>query len=310
LAALALGGVAQVWHIVVLAALLGVVNAFDGPARQAFVVEMVGRQDLTNAIALNSMMFNGARVIGPAIGGLLLASVGVAWCFLLNGLSFLAVIAGLLAMKLQPHPASRGTGSPWTQLVSGLRYVLANAHLFALLILALIFGVFGISYTALLPAFADRVLHAGAAGFSALNTAIGLGAVTGALLMARYGDRGQRGRWLAWANLIFPIILFTFAEATFLPAAFVLALILGVGFMLEFTIINTLLQTHVADEMRGRVLSLYTLTFLGFAPFGNLAMGTLAETWGLSLTIRLSAIAALLLAVTVLLLVPRVRKMP
>src|SRR3990172_6478001 len=172
LAALAFGGIAQVWHIVVLAALLGVVNAFDGPARQAFVVEIVGRQDLTNAIALNSMMFNSARVVGPAIGGLLLASVGAAWCFLLNGLSFLAVIAGLLAMKLQPRPAGRGTGSPWGQLVSGLRYVLANAHLFALLMLALIFGVFGISYTALLPAFADRVLHAGAAGFSALNTAI------------------------------------------------------------------------------------------------------------------------------------------
>ena len=310
LAFLAFTGVAQVWHVVVLAAGLGLVNAFDGPARQAFVVEMVGREDLPNAIALNSMMFNGARVIGPAIGGLLLATVGADWCFLINGVTFLAVIAGLLAMRIGPHNVRRAPGSPWKQLTSGLRYAYANKELLALLSLALIFSLFGISYATLLPAFADEVLHAGAAGFGAINSASGIGAVTGALIIATWGDRGQRGRWLAWANLAFPIILLAFAYTASLPISLVLAFGLGVGFMLQFTIINTLLQTHVADDMRGRVLSLDTLTFFGFAPFVNLAIGTLAETWGLSLTIGLSAVIALVLSVSVLLLVPRVRKLP
>jgi MFS family permease len=307
LAALSFSGAVQVWHVVLLAAGLGVVNAFDGPGRQAFVVEMVGRQDLTNAIALNSMMFNGARVIGPAIGGFLLATVGGSWCFFINGLSFLAVIVGLLAMKLPRQRTLIGGDSPRRQLIGGLRYVWANTHLFALLMLALIFSVFGISYSTLLPAFADQVLHVGAVGYGAINAATGFGAVTGALFMARYGDKGRRGVWLVWANLAFPVLLFMFAHVSQLPVALILAYGLGVGFMLQFTIINTLLQTQVADAMRGRVLSLYTLTFFGFAPFGNLAMGTLAEGWGLSMTIGLSAALSLILALAVIALVPRLR---
>ncbi len=309
LAALSFAGVVQVWHVVLLAAGLGVVNAFDGPARQAFVVEMVGHEDMTNAIAMNSMMFNGARVIGPAIGGLLLATVGASWCFLFNGLSFLAVIAGLLAMRLPPHQAPQRLTSPWHLLTSGLKYVYAHSELFALLLLALIFSVFGISYSTLLPAFVDQMLHRGAASFGALNAASGLGAVTGALAVAQFGDRGLRGRWLVAANIAFPLFLFAFAYNTSYPLALLLSYGLGVGFMLQFTLINILLQTHVADDMRGRVLSLYTITFFGFAPFGNLAMGTLAEGWGLSLTIGLSAVVAVVLALVVIWAVPRVRQM-
>ena len=309
LAALSFAGAVQVWHVVLLAAGLGVVNAFDGPARQAFVVEMVGREDMTNAIAMNSMMFNGARVIGPAIGGLLLATVGASWCFLFNGLSFLAVIAGLLAMRLPTHQAPQRLTSPWHLLTSGLKYVVAHSELFALLLLSLIFSVFGISYSTLLPAFVDQVLHRGAASFGAINAASGLGAVTGALAVAQFGDRGFRGRWLVAANVAFPLLLFAFAYNTSYPLALLLSYGLGVGFMLQFTLINILLQTHVADDMRGRVLSLYTLTFFGFAPFGNLAMGTLAEGWGLSLTIGLSAAVAAALALAVIWAVPRVRQM-
>lgn len=309
LAALAFAGAVQVWHVVLLAAGLGVVNAFDGPARQAFIVEMVGREDMNNAIAMNSMMFNGARVIGPAIGGLLLATVGASWCFLFNGLSFLAVIAGLLAMRLPAHQAPQRLTSPWHLLTSGLKYVVAHSELFALLLLSLIFSVFGISYSTLLPAFVDQVLHRGAASFGAINAASGLGAVTGALAVAQFGDRGFRGRWLVAANVAFPLLLFAFAYTTSYPLALLLSFGLGVGFMLQFTLINILLQTHVADDMRGRVLSLYTLTFFGFAPFGNLAMGTLAEGWGLSLTIGLSAAVAAALAVAVIWAVPRLRQM-
>ena len=310
LAALTFAGIVQVWEIVLLAALLGLVNAFDGPGRQAFVVEMVGREDLPNAIAINSMMFNGARVIGPAIGGLLLASVGTAWCFFINGLSFLAVIVCLLLMRITPRTQVLEIGSPWSDLVRGLHYVLLHREIFALLMLALIFSVFGISYNTLLPAFVDQVLHADATGYGVLNTAIGAGAVVGAFLMARYGERGQRGRWLIWVDLAFPFILLAFAYNSNFSLALLLAFGLGVGFMLMFTIINTLLQTRVDDGMRGRVMGLYTLTFFGFAPFGNLAIGTLAQSWGMSLTIFLSAACALVLALIVIGLVPRLRKMP
>jgi MFS family permease len=302
-------GLVQVWEIIVLAALLGLVNAFDGPGRQAFVVEMVGREDLPNAIAINSMMFNGARVIGPALGGLLLATVGTAWCFFINGLTFLAVIVCLLLMRLTPRTRELKIGSPWTDLKHGLHYVLLHREIFALLMLALIFSVFGISYNTILPAFVDQVLHLDASGYGVLNAFIGAGAVVGAFIIARYGERGQRGRWLVWVNLAFPFILIAFAYNANVALSLVLAFGLGVGFMLTFTIINTLLQTNVDDQMRGRVMGLYTLTFFGFAPFGNLAIGVLAQQWDMSFTIFLSAVCALILAVIVILLVPQLRKM-
>ncbi len=309
LAVLTFTGLVQVWMIVVLAALLGLVNAFDGPGRQAFVVEMVGREDLPNAIAINSMMFNGARVVGPALGGLLLATVGTAWCFFINGLSFLAVIVCLLLMRLTPRTRVLEIGSPWTDLKHGLQYVAAHREIFALLMLALIFSVFGISYNTILPAFIDQVLHADATGYGVVNAFIGAGAVVGAFIIARYGDRGQRGRWLVWVDLAFPFVLLAFAYNTSLVLALVLAFGLGVGFMLTFTIINTLLQTNVDDKMRGRVMGLYTLTFFGFAPFGNLAIGIWAEQAGMSLTILLSAACALILSAIVIALVPQLRKM-
>ncbi len=309
LAALTFTGLVQVWEIVALAALMGVVNAFDGPARQAFVVEMVGRDDLPNAIAINSMMFNGARVVGPALGGLLLATVGTAWCFFINGVSFLAVIGCLLLMRLTPRVRELKIGSPWTDLKHGMQYVLHHREIFALLMLALIFSVFGISYNTVLPAFVDQILHADATGYGAVNAFIGVGAVIGAFIMARYGERGQRGRWLIWTILAFPFLLLLFAANTQFVVALALAVGLGVGFMLVFTIINTLLQTNVDDQMRGRVMGLYTLTFFGFAPFGNLAMGQLAEQWGMSVIIALSAACTFILAVMVIALVPRLRKM-
>jgi MFS family permease len=310
LAALTFAGIVQVWEIVMLAALLGLVNAFDGPARQSFVVEMVGREDLPNAIALNSMMFNGARVIGPALGGILLATIGTAWCFFINGLSFLVVIACLLLMRLTPRTQILQIGSPWSDMKHGLRYVLLQRNILALLTLALIFSVFGISYTTLLPAFANQVLHVEATGYGLLNAFIGVGAVCGALIMARNANRGGRGLRLARVNLIFPLVLALFAFNPYFGLALPLAFGLGICYMLTFTSINTLLQTNVDDQMRGRVMGLYTLTFFGFAPFGNLAIGTLAERWGMSSIIAVSAACALVLAVIVNLLVPQVRKMP
>jgi len=299
----------QVWHIVLLAAGLGAVNAFDGPGRQAFVVEMVGREDMPNAIAMNSMMFNSGRIIGPAIGGLMLATVGAGWCFLINGLTFLSVILGLLLMKLTPQQRQRNPQSPLKRLTSGLRYVRSQPELRGLLLLALNFSLFGISYSTILPAFADRVLHVGPEGYAAINTASGFGAVTGAFLVATLGERVRRGRLLMVSILSFPITLFTFANVSLFPISLILAYGLGVGFMLVFTSINTLLQTRVADEMRGRVLSLYTLTFFGFAPFGNLAIGTLSEAWGLGVTLSLSATIALALTLVIRHFAPRLQEL-
>lgn len=310
LAYLTFTGIAREWHIIVLAALLGVVNAFDAPARQAFVPEMVGKEDLPNAIALTSIMFNSARVLGPALAGILLVVIGSAWCFTLNGISFLAVIVGLLLMKLPPHEPGHNLASPWQQLVGGLRYTAHNSDMSALILLSLVFSIFGMTYATLLPAFVEKVLNQGALVYGWINTATGLGAVTGAFVLAHRFSHGRRGKLLVLTNIAFPLILIGFSFVTFLPVSLLLAYGLGVGFMLQFVTINTLLQTRVEDAYRGRVMGLYTLTFFGFAPFGNLLIGYLGEKMGLSYAMLLFAVCSLVLSRIVLLRSPQVQKLP
>ncbi len=268
LAALTFANVMQEWHVIVLSALLGVVNAFDAPARQALVPEMVGKRDLPNAIALNSIMFNSARIIGPALAGLMLALVGAAWCFTINGISFFAVIIGLWLMKLPPRQRINHTTSPWQQLVLGIQYAAGNREISALILLSLVFSIFGISYFTILPAFVEKTLHQGALVYGWINAASGLGAVTGAFLLAHRVSNGRRGQLLVWTNIVFPLLLIYFSFTSLYPLSLVLAFGLGLGFMIQFTTINTLLQTRVEDEFRGRVMGLYTITFFGFAPFG------------------------------------------
>jgi MFS family permease len=311
LAALTFTGVVKEWHVIVLAALLGVVNAFDAPARQAFVLEMVGKEDLPNAIALNSMMFNSARVIGPALAGLLLAIIGAAWCFTLNGISFLAVLIGLWLMNLPPHRAVHNPASPWNQLVSGMQYAAHNREMSALILLSLVFSFFGISYSTLLPAFVEKVLHQGAMAYGWVNAASGLGAVTGALLLAnRTVSHGRRGQLLVLTNIAFPLILIAFSFTSLYPLSLVLAYGLGVGFMVQFTTINTLLQTRVEDSFRGRIMGLYTITFFGFAPFGNLLIGFLGEKLGMGIAMTIFAVCSLILSRVVLMKTPEVQKLP
>lgn len=309
MAALTFANTIKEWHVIVLAALLGVVNAFDAPARQAFVPEMVGKADLPNAIALNSMMFNSARVIGPAVAGLVLAAVGAAWCFTINGISFLAVLVGLWLMKLPPHHVPLHTGSHWQQLVSGVKYAARNREISALILLSLVFSVFGISYATVLPAFVQNILHQGAIGYGWVNTATGLGALTGAFLLAHRGTHGKRGKLLLLTNIAFPLILIAFAFTSLLPMSLLLAYGLGLGFMMQFTTINTLLQTRVADEFRGRVMGLYTITFFGFAPFGNLLIGFLGEKLGLAIAMSLFAICSLILSQLVMMRTPEIKKL-
>jgi MFS family permease len=310
LAALTFSGIVKEWHVIVLAALLGVVNAFDAPARQAFVSEIVEKEDLPNAIAMTSMMFNSARVIGPAIAGLLLAFVGAAWCFTFNGISYFAVIIGLWLMKLPPHRPVHNPASPWQQLVSGVQYTARNREMSALIQLSLVFSVFGFAYATLLPAFVEKVLHQGAMVYGWVNAASGLGAVSGALLLAHRVSHGRRGQLLVLTNIAFPLILIAFAFTSFYPLSLLLAYGLGVGFMLQFTSINTLLQTRVDDKFRGRVMGFYTITFFGFAPFGNLMIGALGEKMGLSFAMTLFAICSLILSRLVLVKTPEVQKLP
>jgi MFS family permease len=309
LAVLTFTNVVKEWHVIVLAALLGVVNAFDAPARQAFVPEMVGKEDLPNAIALNSIMFNSARIIGPAIAGLLLAIIGAAWCFTLNGISFFAVIIGLWLMKLPPHQPVYNPASPLRQLVSGVQYATRNREISALILLSLVFSIFGISYFTVLPAFVEKVLHQGALAYGWVNAASGVGAVSGAFLLAHHVSNGRRGQLLVWTNIAFPLILIGFAFTTLLPLSLVLAFGLGIGFMVQFTTINTLLQTRVEDNFRGRVMGLYTLTFFGFAPFGNLLIGFLGQKLGLGFAMTLFAVCSLILSRLVLIKTPEVQKL-
>jgi MFS family permease len=309
LAALTFSGLVREWQIVLLAAGLGFVNAFDAPARQAFVVEMVGREDLPNAIALNALMFNSARVIGPAIGGILLTIVGAGWCFTINGLSFLAVLVGLAAMRMEDRSGTGTGGSPFNQLWQGLRYLRGEPVLTGILFLSLFFSVFGFSYSTLLPAFVERVLHQGAAVYGWVTSATGVGAVTGALLIASQRSRRPRGRWLAVSGITFPFVLALFSFTSQVPLSLMLAFGLGFGFMSQFTMMNTLLQTRVDDRLRGRVMSLYALTFSGLAPFGNLAIGALSNKVGLSYAMSAFAAASLLLALLVHQRVPQIRKL-
>ena len=310
LAVLTFTNAVKEWHVIILAALLGVVNAFDAPARQAFVPELVGKKDLPNAIALNSMMFNSARVIGPAIAGMMLAVIGAAWCFTLNGISFLAVLTGLWLMKLPPHIQPQQTNSPWQQLVTGVKYAASSREISALILLSLVFSIFGISYFTVLPAFVEKTLHQGAVAYGWVNAASGLGAVTGALLLANQISNGKRGKLLVITNIIFPIFLVAFAYTKIYPLSLVLAYGLGTGFMVQFTTINTLLQTRVEDAFRGRVMGLYTITFFGFAPFGNLMIGALGQKMGLSFAMTLFAICSLILSRLIFMKTPEVQKLP
>ena len=298
------------WHIVALAILLGAVNALDAPTRQSFVIDMVGREDVPNAIALNSLMFNGARVIGPAVGGLLLASLGAAWCFTINGLSFVAVIISLLMMRLPALKMTGQTASPWQEMVSGVRYASQHRNQAALIWLSFIFSFFAITYTTLLPAFVEKSLNQGAAAYGVVTAFSGIGAVIGALLLAAQVNVGQRGRWLFLINIFYPLVLAGFAFSRFFPLSLLLAVGLGFGFMLCYTTMNTLLQLAVDDQYRGRVMSLYTLTFMAFSPFGNLLIGALGEWFDLSMAMVFFAACSLVLTMFVFWKAPEVRQMP
>ena len=296
LAWLTLSGRVHVWHIFVLAALLGVVNAFDIPSRQAFLIDMVGKEDLMNAIALNSSMFNGARVIGPAVAGILVARIGEGWCFAANSISYIAVITGLLLMNVHCVPRASKL-SPIADIIEGFRWVNQTRIIRALLLLIGLVSLVGMPYTVLMPVFADKILHGGARGLGILMGATGVGALFGALtLAAKTGIKGL-GRWVALTCASFGIslFLFSFSHSFWLSAALLLPA--GYSMMLQMACSNTLIQTMVPDQLRGRVMSVYSMMFMGMAPFGAFFGGALAHRVGAPITVAVGGVACVLGAI-------------
>ncbi len=290
LAWLTRSGHIQVWHIFLLAGFLGVVNAFDIPGRQSFLIDMVGKEDLMNAIALNSSMFNGARVIGPAVAGILVSKIGEGWCFAANSLSYIAVLVGLLLMKVRSVPR-KSNRSPIEDIIEGFRWVNRTKIIRSLLFLIGLVSLVGMPYTVLMPVFADKILHGGARGLGILMGATGVGALFGALtLAAKTGIKGL-GRWvtITCATLGISLFLFSFSTSFWLSAALLLPC--GYSMMLQMACSNTLIQTIVPDHLRGRVMSLYSMMFMGMAPFGAFFGGALANRIGAPMTVAVGGIA-------------------
>ncbi len=285
-------GVTIGW-VMVLAVIHGTSAAFEVPIRQAFLVEMVGTEDLMNAIALNSSNFNLTRIVGPAIAGAIVASVGVAPCFFLNAASFLAVIWCLVLIKDGP-PAPRAAGSARTGFVEGTRYVREHPVPRALLTLTAVFSIFGFAFVTMLPVFARDVLHAGAAGYGGLMTAVGIGASIGALGMAAIGHRFSRLAIIRAGGLGFALALAATALATRLWVAVVLLALAGGTMILNNVSTNTQLQTTVPDLLRGRIMGFYSLMVLGMAPFGSLQAGWISEHLGVPASLALGAAATAL----------------
>lgn len=311
LAVLAATKVLQVWHVGLLAVGLGIANSFDAPARQSMAVEMVeDRADLSNAIALNSTIFNLARVVGPAIGGIVLAALGPTWCFALNGFSFLAVLIALSQMRLpEAHLKSRSTEPFLTQLVAGLRYVRHNQPILAIIALSAVSGLFGMSFSVLMPVFAADVLRVGEAGLGGMNAAMGVGALAGSLLLASLGHFKHKGMLVTIGSVLFPIALLGFGFSKLFPLSLVMLVASGFAVVTQNASMNTLIQQAVPDELRGRVMAVYMLMFFGTAPFGSLQAGAIAEELGPGAGVAIGAAICLVFAVGVILVAPALRRL-
>ena len=295
LAVLVLTGVIAVWHILLLTLFLGCVNALDIPTRQSFVIYMIDqREDLGNAIALNSAMFNGARFLGPSVAGLLIAAVGEGICFLLNGLSYLAVIAALLAMKLSPVHSESIKANMLHDFKEGLAYTFGSEPIRSILLLLALTSFMGVPYAVLMPAFARDILHGGPHTLGFLMSSTGAGALFGAVYLASRRSIIGLGKIIPITAGIFGMGLIGFSLSRILWLSLLLMFIAGFGIMVQVASSNTLLQTIVDDNMRGRVMSFFAVSFMGMAPFGSLLAGSLAGMMGVANTLMLGGICCVM----------------
>lgn len=302
----------HIWHIVTLAALTGVVNALDLPARQAFVVDMVAREDLVNAIALNSSMFNGARVVGPAAAGIVVAVIGEGWCFFANGVSFIAVIVGLLLMRMD-RPRLAIEGSPLENIIEGFQFVSKSGPVRALMSLLGLVSFTAMPYAVLMPLFADQILHGGPKALGLLMGSSGVGALCGALTLATRKSVHGLGKWVAVSCAGFGVALLLFSFSRLLWLSALLLVPAGFAMMLQMSSSNTLIQSMVPDRLRGRVMSVYAMTFMGMAPLGALLAGSLAHklgpTWTVAIGGGISVIGAIVFGLKLPALRPAAREL-
>ena len=308
LAALALAGIITVGEVLALQVVQGIINAFDTPARQSFVVDMVeDRAHLPNAIALNSSMVNGSRIIGPSIGGVLIAAFGEGWCFLIDAISYIAVIASLLAMTIDRKPRQTRNTRAIEELREGFRYVTRFPPMWSALALLALVATMGMPYTVLMPAIAANTLHGGPHTLGFLMTASGAGALVGALYLASRSSVLGLGRVMVAATSLFGLTLMLFALSHQLWLSLVVLPFVGAGMMVEMASTNTVLQTIVEEQLRGRVMAFYTMAFLGTAPIGSLLAGVVADRIGAQATIMLGGAACLIGAFWFARRLPRLR---
>jgi MFS family permease len=296
LAILALTGIINIWHVIVLSIFQGLINAFDMPARQAFVVEMVEkRDDLANAIALNSSMVNAARLLGPSMGGIIIAAVGEGWCFMIDTISYLAVIASLLAMKITPRISSKTNNvAVLQQLREGWVYAFRFAPIRNVLLLLALVSLVGMPYTVLMPIFANDILHGGPNTLGLLMAASGVGALAGAMFLAARKSVLGLGKYIPLTAGMFGAGLIAFSFSRMLWLSLLLMVVTGLGFMVQMAASNTVLQTIVDEDKRGRVMSFYTMAFMGTAPFGSLLAGSISAKIGAPQTLLFSGVGCVL----------------
>jgi MFS family permease len=310
LAILTLMGVIRIWHVIALSVFQGLINAFDMPARQAFVVEMVDRrEDLANAIALNSSMVNAARLLGPSIGGVVIAAVGEGWCFMADAISYLAVIASLVAMTITPRMTrSTKDANILQQLREGWTYAARFAPIRDVLLLLALVSLVGMPYTVLMPVFANEILHGGPRTLGWLMAASGVGALAGALLLAARKSVLGLGKYIPLTAAAFGAGLVAFSFTRVLWLSLLLMIVTGFGFMVQMAASNTVLQTIVDEDKRGRVMSFYTMAFMGTAPFGSLLAGWVADKIGAPHTLLFGGIGCVLGALWFATTLPRLRR--
>jgi MFS family permease len=299
----------QPWHIILLAFGFGVANAFDAPARQAMVQELVPFEDMTNAIALNSTMFNMAVAAGPAVGGVTYGLFGPAWCFTINGLSFIAVIAALAAMKLKPLPIKSKRSPILTDVREGLAYVATHTLIRTIISLVALITLFAFSFVTLVPAWTVKILHGNAATNGLLLSLRGLGALVSALFIASLGRFSFKGRLLTLGSLAFPVSLIIFSFVRWLPLSLIVLFSAGFAHILFFNLANASVQMLTPNGLRGRVMSIYSLTFFGLMPFGALIIGWFASRVGEPEAIAITALITLLYTGSIAVFLPKLRRL-
>lgn len=309
MATLTILGIITVPQIIALSVFLGLVNALDMPTRQAFVMEMVTDQrDLSNAIALNSSLFNGARLIGPAIAGILIAWLGEGTCFVINAMSYIAVLVALLLMKIPTRQRAAHRAPLLAHIFEGFRYAFGHRLIRSLLVFMGALSFFGMPYSVLLPVFAKEVLGGDAQTLGWLTGAIGLGALGAALMLAGRKQVLGLGQWILYSSGVFGVALLAFSFCTVLPLSLIIGVVAGFGMMVQINATNIVLQTIVDEDKRGRVMSMYTMAFMGLAPLGSLVAGGVGEHIGVSWTIFLSGIFSLAIAIWFYRQLPHLRR--